>query len=154
MLLKVLVMLEGTGRLLDPDFNLTGVLEGYRSQFLRRQFSPKRMLRRFMASARDWDDVFRNMPRMVRDLMRFTREKRFAVELKHQHLEPSVNRLVFGLMVCALFLGSSWLWAARTPPEIYGVSVIGALGCFTSTVFGYRLFRAIQKSGKLEDRSN
>jgi len=152
LLIKVLVMLEGTGRLLDPQFNLTRVLEGYRSKFIRRQLSPKRLLRRFMASARDWDEVFRNMPRMARDMMRFTREKRFAVQLQHQHLEPSVNRLVFGLMVCALFLGSSWLWAARTPPEIYGISVIGALGCFTSTVFGYRLFRAIQKSGRLEDR--
>jgi ubiquinone biosynthesis protein len=152
LLIKVLVMLEGTGRLLDPQFNLTGVLEGYRSQFTKRRLSPKRMVRRFMASVRDWDDVLQNLPRMVRDMMRFTREKRFAVQLQHQHLEPSVNRLVFGMMVCALFLGSAWLWAAKTPPEIYGVSVIGALGCFTSSVFGYRLFRAIQKSGKLEDR--
>jgi len=152
LLIKVLVMLEGTGRLLDPQFNLTGVLEDYRKQIVKRRLSPKRVVRNLVSSVRDWDEVLQRMPQVARDAMRFVQEKRFAIQLQHQHLEPSVNRLVFGLMVCALFLGSSWLWAARTPPEIFGVSVLGALGCFMSTIFGYRLFRAIQKSGKLEDR--
>jgi ubiquinone biosynthesis protein len=151
LLLKVLVMLEGTGRLLDPAFNLTAVLEGYRTQFVRRRLSPKRVVGRLLASLRDWDDVIQSLPRLAKDLMRFAREQRFAVQLQHQHLEPSVNRLVFGLMTSALFVGSALLWANKAPPLVYDVSVFGALGCLVSGVLGFRLLRAIQHSGKLED---
>ena len=151
LLLKVLVMLEGTGRLLDPHFNLTAVLEQYRTQFVRRRMSPKRMMTRMVNSLRDWEDVIGSLPRLARDLMRFAREQKFAVQLQHQHLEPSVNRLVFGLLTSALFVGSALLWANKAPPLFHDVSVVGALGCLVSGVLGYRLFRAIQHSGKLED---
>jgi ubiquinone biosynthesis protein len=151
MLFKVLVMLEGTARLLSPRFNLVEVLEPYRKQFVRRRFSGKTILRRLMTAANDWDDVFQAMPRLTRDLMTFARRQQFAVQLQHQHLEPSVNRLVFGLLTSSLFLGSAFLWAMRAPPTIYDVSIIGVAGCLTSAVLGFRLFLAIQKSGKLQD---
>ena len=75
-----------------------------------------------------------------------------GIQLVHRHLEPSVNRMVFGLMVSALFVGSSVMWAAKAPPLWDEVSVFGALGCSVSAMLGYRLFRAIQHSGKLEER--
>ncbi len=57
LLLKVLVMLEGTARLVNPSFNLIEVLEPYRRRFLLRRLSPKRLARRLLAAARDWDEV-------------------------------------------------------------------------------------------------
>ena len=82
----------------------------------------------------------------------FGRRQQFAVQLQHQHLEPSVNRLVFGMMTSALFVGSAWMWAHKAPPVVFGeVSVFGAAGCLTSAVLGFRLFRAIQHSGRLEE---
>lgn len=151
MLLKVLIMLEGTARLVSPTFNLAAVLEPYRRQFARRRFSPRRLLRRVLTAASDWDEVMQGLPRLVRDLMTFARRQQFAVQLQHQHLEPSVNRLVFGMMTSALFVGSALLWAAKAPPLIEDISVFGALGCLVSGVLGFRLFRAIQHSGKLEE---
>ncbi len=151
LLVKVLVMLEGTARLLDPAFNLTTVIEQYRGRFTRRRLSPKRMMQKVMSGLRDWEEVIGSMPRMVRDVMRFAREKKFAVQLQHQHLEPSVNRLVFGLLTSALFVGSALLWANKAPPLLWDVSVIGVIGVSVSAVLGSRLLWAIQKSGKLED---
>ena len=151
MLLKVLVMLEGTARILSPTFNLVEVLEPYRKQFVRRRLSPKLLMRRFLIAARDWDEVLQALPRLTRDLMTFARRQEFAVQLQHQHLEPSVNRLVFGMMTSALFVGSALLWASKAPPTLGDVSVFGCAGCLVSGVLGFRLFRAIQKSGKLED---
>ena len=151
MLLKVLIMLEGTTRILSPTFNLVEVLEPYRKQFVRRRLSPKLLMRRFLIAARDWDEVLQALPRLTRDLMTFARRQEFAVQLQHQHLEPSVNRLVFGMMTSALFVGSALLWALKAPPTMWDVSVFGSIGCVVSGVLGFRLFRAIQKSGKLED---
>ena len=151
LLMKVIVILEGTARLLNPTFNLIEVLEPYRKKIVRRRFNPRRMLRRLLNAAQDWDEVAANLPRAMRDLMALTRRRQFAVQLQHQHLEPSVNRLVFGLIISALFLGSAVMWAAKAPPLIADISIFGALGCTVSTVLGFRVFRAIQHSGKLEE---
>lgn len=152
LLLKVLVMLEGTARLISPRFNLVEVLQPYRRKFIRRRLSPRRMARRMMLAARDWDDVLTALPRLVRDLMQFARRQHFAVQLQHQHLEPSVNRLVFGMMTSALFVGSAMLWAYKAPPLMFeSISFFGVLGCTISAVLGFRLFRAIQNSGRLEE---
>jgi ubiquinone biosynthesis protein len=151
MLMKTLIMLEGSARILSPNFNLVEVLEPYRKQFVRRRFSPTRLVRRLIVTAQDWDEVFSNMPKLVRDLMQFARRQHFAVQLQHQHLDPSVNRLVFGMMTSALFVGSAMLWSMKAPPLLWDTPLFGVLGCLTSCVLGYRLFRAIQHSGKLEE---
>ena len=91
LLVKVLVMLEGTGRTIDPNFNLSGVLERYRGSFTRRRLSPRRLLAKAGVALRDWQEVAGGLPRLMRDMIRFAREKRFAVQLQHQHLEPSVK---------------------------------------------------------------
>jgi ubiquinone biosynthesis protein len=151
LLVKVLVMLEGTGRTIDPNFNLSGVLERYRGRFTRRRLSPRRLMAQLGGAVRDWQEVAGGMPRLMRDLIRFAREKKFAVQLQHQHLEPSVNRLVLGLLASALFVGSAFLWAQKAAPLLWDVSVVGVLGVVTSAGMAARLFWAIQKSGKLED---
>lgn len=85
-------------------------------------------------------------------MMGAVRRQQFAVQLQHQHLEPSVNRMVFGMLVSSLFVGSSLLWANSVPPIVQGISFFGITGSMLAMVLGYRLFRAIQKSGRLEDR--
>lgn len=151
MLLKVIVMLEGSARLLNPRFNLVEVLEPYRRRFVTRRLNPRRLLHRFLSAANDLDEVASALPRLARDMMTLARRQQFAVNLRHQHLDPSVNRLVFGMLTSALFMGSSLLWAFKAPPTMEGASVFGVLGCLVSGVLGYRLFRAIQHSGKLEE---
>lgn len=152
LLLRVLVMLEGTGRLLSPDFNLVELLEGYGRTDALKKLSPKRAFRRLLGTLTDWDDLIRGFPRQLGSVFRMFQRQEMTVQLSHRHLEPSVNRLVFGLMVSALFVGSAMMWAAKAPPLWYEISIFGALGCVCSTILGYRLFRAIQHSGRLEER--
>jgi ABC1 atypical kinase-like domain len=82
-------------------------------------------------AAKDWEEVIRGFPRIVRVMMALVRKQNFAVQIQHQHqhLEPSVNRLVFGMMVSSLFVGSALLWANSVPPLLGGVSVFGISGC-------------------------
>lgn len=152
LLLRVLVMLEGTGRLLSPKFNLVELLEPYRRTLVLKRLSPKRMWRRSLLALQDWEDLIRGMPRQLGSLLRMLQKQEMGVQLLHKHLEPSVNRLVFGLMVSALFVGSSMMWAYQAPPLFREVSIFGVFGCVLAMALGYRLFRAIQHSGKLEEK--
>ncbi len=151
MLLRVMIMLEGTGRMLEPHFNLVEMLQPYQRTMVMKKLSPRRMWRRLAALGSDWDDLLRQFPRQLGSMYRLLQRQEIGVQLMHRHLEPSVNRVVFGLMVSALFVGSSMLWAFRAPPVLADVSVFGVIGCFASGLLGYHLFRAIQHSGHLEE---
>ena len=154
LLLRVLVMLEGTGRMLSPRFNLVELLAPYKRQLVMKKLSPRRMVRRVAEAVGDWDELLRGLPRQLGSVMRLLHKQELTVRLTHQHLEPSVNRLVFGLIISSLFLGSAMMWAAGAPPKWYDVSLFGVAGCAISCFLGFRLFRAIQHSGRLEERDD
>jgi ubiquinone biosynthesis protein len=65
---------------------------------------------------------------------------------------PVVNRLVLGVMTAALIVGSSLSWSMKAPPTLGGVSVVGAAGYFVAAYLGWRLVRAIKKSGDINSK--
>jgi ubiquinone biosynthesis protein len=150
MLLKVLVELEGTARLLDPAFNLVEVMGPYQRKLMMRRLSPARRWRRLRRYLGEWEALLAVLPRQLADLLRRGQDGRFAVVLRHERLDPAVNRLVFGLLASALFVGSALLWGLKAQPELAGVSVPGFLGVAAGLLMGLRLFRAIYKSGRLD----
>ena len=154
MLLRVMVMLEGTGRQLAPNFNLIKLLEPYGKQMVLKKLSPRRLKRRMTALWSDWDKLITSLPRQIGGMLRMINKQEMSVQLLHRHLEPSVNRVVFGMLVSALFVGSSMLWAFQAPPLLFGAPVFGIAGCFVSGLLGYHLFRAIQHSGHLEEHED
>jgi len=150
LLLRVLIMLEGTSRLLNPDFSLAELLQPYYAQALKRRLSPKRLLRRSQRAFRDWERLIDMFPREIADLLERIRRGSFEVNLHHRRLDAIVNRLVLGVLTAALFMGSAMLWSRAAPPLVLGISLFGALGCFSAIILGLRLLWAIQKSGKIE----
>ncbi len=150
LLLRVMIMLEGTSRLLNPDFSLAELLQPYYVQALKRRMSPQRLMRRLQRTYRDWEHLIDMFPREVADMLERMRRGSFKVNLHHRRLDAIANRLVLGVLTAALFMGSAMLWSRSAPPLVLGISLFGALGCFAAIVMGLRLLWAIQKSGKIE----
>jgi ubiquinone biosynthesis protein len=90
------------------------------------------------------------LPRSLSEIMEQVQTGKFDVHLDHRGLEPSVNRLVLGMLASALFLGSSLLLSRNVPPIVYGISLPGTAGILVSIFLGLRLWRAISKSGHLD----
>lgn len=150
LLIKVLVMLEGTGRQLSPGFNLIEAMRPYRRKLLARRVSPRRQARRFLRLGRELDQLLSLLPRSLIDALDQMRGGRFYVHMDHRGLEPSVNRLVLGLLASCLFLGSAMLLAFDVPPLLRGASLPGAVGAVVSVWLGVRVLRAIGRSGDLD----
>jgi ubiquinone biosynthesis protein len=151
MLIKVLIMLDGTGRLLAPHFSLMELLQPYQRKLLQRRLSPARQMRKMRRIFSEFEQLAEIFPRRLRDILQQVDAGKFDVHLDHRGLEPSVNRLVLGLMTSALFLGSSLL-LAQDVWLFHGVSVPGVLGVGFSMFLGWRLLKAISKSGRLDRR--
>ena len=149
MLLKVLVMLEGMSGQLQPNFSLMELLQPYQRKLLAQRLSPARQFRKARRIVSEFEQLAEVLPRRLRDLLQQMQSGRFDVHLDHRGLEPSVNRLVLGMLTSALFLGST-LMVTRDVWPFHGVSVPGALGGVLSVALGLRLLRAISKSGHLD----
>ena len=148
LLLKTIVMLEGTGRQSNPNFSLAELLKPFCRKAIQRRIDPRRLFQEMTRSYRDWRRLFGSLPRDLGDIISRFRSENIEVHLEHRRLESSVDRLVQGLIASALFVGSSLMLSSKVAPAIGGVSVFGALGCLGSLTLAYRLLRAIRKSEK------
>lgn len=158
MLVKVFVMLEGTSRLLSPTFSLMEVMQPYKKQLVWRRLSPVRHARKLRRLYSEVEHLVEVLPRGLVEILQQVQTGKFDIHLDHRGLEPSVNRLVLGMLASALFLGSSLLLSRQVPPlvpwpEMLGrPSLLGVVGCTMSILLGLRLWRAIHKSGHLDRR--
>lgn len=149
LLIKVMVMLEGTGRLLEPDFSLLGLIAPYRTEILKRRLSPMRLWKHSKRAYREWSQLFEILPRDMRELLQSVKRGRFEVHLDHRRLDKIVNRMAWGILTAALFVGSSQILSMEVPPKLWDISVPGFLGCMYSLYLAWRLLRAIHRSGDL-----
>jgi ubiquinone biosynthesis protein len=167
MLLKTLIMLEGTAKLLNPAFSLMELIRPLQRDILLRRLSPMRHLRRIRRVFSEMEHMAEVMPRRVLDILRQIQIGKFYVHLDHRGLSPSVNRLVMGLLTSSLFLGSSLMLSMEVPPLVFrgewfarqwwllgmqDISLLGLAGCVASVLMGLRLFLAINKSGHLDHK--
>jgi ubiquinone biosynthesis protein len=150
LLIKVLVMLDGTARQLHPQFNLTELVRPFYERLLWQRLSPTSQWRRWRRLFYEWEYLGRVLPRGLVGLVQQLRSGKFDVHLEHKHLDPSVNRLVLGLLTSSLFLGSTLLVTHEVQPLIFGVSLPGATGYVLSVLLGLRLLLAIRRSGRLD----
>jgi ubiquinone biosynthesis protein len=151
MLIKCLIILEGTGKGLNARFNLAELLEPYRRQFVLQQLSPERWMRKANRLRRDWEVLAEQIPRGFEALLEQLQSGHFAVVVKHPPLEASINRMVYGLCISALLLTSALLWIHGVPPTIRGVSLLGAAGYLLTVFLAARLLWRIRWEKRVED---
>jgi ubiquinone biosynthesis protein len=158
MLLKVIVTLEGTGRLISPKFNLIEMIRPYRRKLLWRRFSPRRRLRKLYRLYSELEHLVDVLPQGIADIIGQMQSGRFDIHLDHRGLEPSVNRLVLGMLASALFVGASLMLSWKVPPLIVlppllpDLSAPGTFAAVVSIALGMRLWHAINKSGHLDQK--
>ncbi|MBN2217184.1 MAG: AarF/ABC1/UbiB kinase family protein [Pirellulales bacterium] len=164
LLIKVLITLEGTAKLLNPNFNMLEVMKPYQKRLMLRQLSPGRQLRKLRRLYGEIGHLIEVLPRGIVDILQQVETGKFDVHLDHRGLEPSVNRLVLGMLASALFVGSALMLAHQIPPSFEQVPLIpkalrtlsipGTVGCGLSIALGWRLWLAISRSGHLNRRED
>jgi ubiquinone biosynthesis protein len=147
LLLKTLVMLEGTSRMLNPSFSLAELLEPFKDQLIRQRMDPRRWMRWLQRSARDIDRLARKGPRNLADILEGLQSGRLKIKHEHERLEVIADRIILGILTASLFLGSSLLMSQGFPPLVSGISVIGTLGYLCAVVImGKLLWSQIKRA--------
>jgi ubiquinone biosynthesis protein len=139
MLIKCLILLEGTGRLLSPTFSLASLLAPWRGKLIERRYSLKARFKKLRMMYVDWEKLALSIPRVLFNAMDRIEEGHFAIRLEHRNLKSVVNRLVGGIFISALLLASALLIGHNVPPVVWKVSIPGALGYLVALYFGAHL---------------
>jgi ubiquinone biosynthesis protein len=133
LLLRTLVVLEGSAKQLSPSFSLAEVIHLYVRDHGVGQLW-RRFRRKVARTTRDWDRFLSDLPRELDEIMKRFREGKLDIHHEHKGMERTVNRLVRGIIAAALIVASALMWTFNTPPLLYGVSVFGVLG-YTAAVW-------------------
>lgn len=160
LLIKTLVTLEGTAKMLSPRFSLMEVMQPFQRTLLLRRLSPWRQMRKMRRLYFELEHLAEVLPQRIMNILEQVQLGKFDVHLDHRRLGPSVNRLVLGTLTSALFLGSSLMLSNEVPPLMFPegtyylgmhrMSILGLTGCIVSFLIGLRLLWAIRKSGHLD----
>ena len=150
MLIKTLVTLEGSGRYLSPDFDLLSLMEPYQKQMGTASYAVAKKMARVNRLYEELERFVETVPEAMTDIIERFRKGSMEIHMEHRGLEHSVNRLVFGVITAALFVGSSMLLSFKAPPIIWGYSVFGMIGLTVATAMGLRILWAIVTSGRLD----
>lgn len=114
LLARTIITLEGTGRALDPDFLLVEAVRPFAVRLVRERLSPVAAGRQAARTLRQAADLAQSFPRRLDDLWDQLEagEVTLGVEVRRLEdlitkLNSMVNRVVFGVVVAALIIGSA-----------------------------------------------
>lgn len=148
LLVKGIGQIEGIGRHLNPQLNIMQEIGNNAQEIMVKRMSPKYILEKGMGKVGEFSENWLTLPSDLKRLL----EKIQNNELKHRHelvgfenFQKITERLVMGLVVSSLIIGSSILVLANMPPHINGISVLGILGFVISGILGANMIISKKK---------
>jgi len=142
-MIKALVVIEGVGYSLDPNFNLTHLIERYAKKLFLARLRPERVRAEATSIALETSDLLRELPADTRELITQLKGGNLDLGFRLRGLEnvrrtlDSVSyRLVFGIVLAGLLVSSALIVQAEMPPLWHGIPFFGLVGFVIAGVLG------------------
>jgi ubiquinone biosynthesis protein len=156
LLAKALIIMEGVGRQLDPDFNMISHMRPYIRKLAFERLSPKNMRAQAGHIAYAYASLAKSLPHDIKEFLNRLNRNKFKIDLEHRGLEKLVtdldrssNRVSFAVVIGSLIVGSSLVMQINKGPMIFGFPLLGLLGYSIAGLLGLWLAVGILRSGRL-----
>lgn len=156
MLLKGIITVEGVVAKLAPDINILDIATPYVTGHILKDRDYKREIMEQLENLYVLSRSGVKIPVKLLELVNTTLAGKLKVQMEIPNLEKStaqlnrmVNRIVFGIIVSALIIGSSLVVNAEIGPKLYGISAFGFVGYTAAVIAGVWLLISILKSGRM-----
>ena len=153
---KGLMTLQGVIANLDTELNIMDVAAPYVKNHLMENKLKSMNISKVTETLASSIMASLTLSTKVSELINHILNGRLKAELEFKKTEESINelnrmmnRLIFGLIVAALLVGSSIVINANVGPKVEGMSVFGLAGYLGAAVAGLLLLISIFRSGKL-----
>lgn len=156
LLTKVLIVLDGMARQLDPDFDVWEATEPHVERLQREMLLPRTWMPEIVDSLGDWVYLLRIAPEALGDAMRRLQEGDFEVGIQVRGLESPLDRLdriadriAVSILVAAMIIGMALLIPALNREARGDWLQVAFIGIFMAMVgLGLWLAWNIMRSGR------
>lgn len=144
LLLKTVIMIEGLGVALNPDFHFPKVLAPYTERLVLHRYSPSRWFRSFGRSSLELARFAVEMPQHLRRIATAAEKGNLQIGMRPEGFDPVLdrleriaNRIVLGVIAAAFINGLAVLVSVYRPPgwERWGWAVF-AFGFVCALLLG------------------
>lgn len=156
LLMRALIIMEGVGLTLFPDYNLMEEVQPYARKIMMKRYSPAEILKRVIGSFQEMGELALELPNNIRVIFDKIKQGKLHIQFEHQGLDPMINRMdvvgnriAFSMVVAAMILGSAIVIHADIPPHYQNIPVIGVAAFLLAAIFALRLLYVILKRGKM-----
>ncbi len=157
LLIKAFISLEGMGRELDPDFNMAGEAMPMLETALRARYKPAAVIKRGIKSINEAISLISGLPHDLSTLLRAARRGRLEIHIEITHLkhlgnqlDGAANRMVIGIVVAALIVGSSIVMTVPGGPSLFGLPFFGLCGFLIAAAGGLWVLMSVWKSNRAD----
>jgi ubiquinone biosynthesis protein len=157
LLIKAFISLEGMGRELDPDFDIAAEAMPMLEQLLRARYTPLALIKRGGQAVTEALTLIAGLPHDLSRLLRAARRGRLEIHidvanLKHvgNQLDGAANRLVIGIVVASLIVGSSIVTTVSGISSLFGLPVLSLFGFLCAGIGGLWLILSIWRSSRAD----
>jgi ubiquinone biosynthesis protein len=156
LLLKTIIITEGLGARLDPDFRLLTVIRPYADDLLLKLYSPSRWMRKLKHAGLNLAWLSSEAPQQLRRLVGEIERSGFEFGMRPESFDPLIsslerlaNRIVLGILTAAFIIGLAILLSVYRPPgwENWAGRMFAA-GFFFAIALGLYLAWSILRSGR------
>ncbi|QDT63549.1 ABC1 kinase family protein [Calycomorphotria hydatis] len=151
LLIRATVALEGTGRQLDPHFNLANHLGPFIEQLLANRYDPRRIAGELWEEAGDLAHIARTLPGNIARVVEKLSKDEVEVQLNHAginrlitELDRTGNRVVISLAMSAMIVASALLLHSNNQISWFAAPIF-----IVSSLLGLWLIYGIIRSGSL-----
>lgn len=110
----------------------------------------------FSAGIKQNRRLLRELPADSKNIIDKIKQGRIRIEFEHKGLEPMLrthdrisNRVVYGIVLSSLIIGSSLIVLSGVPPKWHQIPVIGIIGFLAAGAMGFWLLISIMRHGKM-----
>ncbi len=147
LLIRALIMIEGTGQQLDPDLNVLDNAMPYSRRLVEEKYTIANL---FEATKQSSLDVLLDM----RDILAQAKEGELKIKLDHEHwkefsmrLDRYTSRISFSIVLSSMILSSALLAHSNVPPYWNGVPILAVATFGATGTLGLWLLYTIFKKG-------
>lgn len=155
LLTKAIVSLEDTGRTLDPEFDIAAIARPFLRKLDVQRYRPETIARDLWIEASDAVHRLGSLPGDVQRVLRRIEREDIGINLRLDRLEhlanplnQALNRVVLGLIIGSLVIGSSMIMTTGTGPLLWGYPRLGLIGYLISALLGLWVIYDILRHGR------
>jgi ubiquinone biosynthesis protein len=156
LLVRGMVAVEGFGLIINPDFNLTELIEPYAKKEIKERYQPQNLARRTCSSILSWSRLLQKAPTKISHILDNAENGSLNIKFESEEgsrliseINIASNRLSFSLIVSAIIVASSLITQTNMKPSLWGVPLLGTLGFLVASVFGMWLVINMLRTGRV-----